>query len=145
MYNSMMESGQVRQKGLTIVELLVTISIIAIIAAIVLSSLNDARTQAVDAKIKAEMDILIKRAGIEELNSLTYDTVCGSNGFSTSTEIIGILNSINSLASSTVTCNSDSTEFAASVPMGTAHWCVDSRGTHKEIGSALAPGVYACP
>jgi hypothetical protein len=41
------------------------------------------------------------------------------------------------LASSTVICNSDTTAFALSVALGTAHWCVDSIGVRKEIPSEL--------
>ncbi len=131
--------------GFTLIELLVVIAIIGILAAVILASLSDARDQGVNAKIKTEMDSIAKRAAIEETRSFTYDTVCGSNGFATSSDILALMQSINTLASSTVTCNSDTTEYAASVPVGSIHWCVDSLGTKAELAAPLASGEYSCP
>lgn len=134
-----------RRFGFTLIELLIVISIIGLLAAVILSSLNDAREQGVNAKIKSEMDSIAKRAAIEESQTFTFDTVCGSNGFATSTAIVELITSINALASSTVTCNSDTAAYAASVPLENEHWCVDSVGTKKDLSSALSPGQIACP
>ena len=136
---------QLLVRGFTIVELLVVIAIIGLISAIILSSLNDARNQGESTKIIAEMDSLAKRAGIEYSTALTYDPVCGSNGFSTSTVVLNIIASINNVASSTVTCNSETESFAASVALNTAYWCVDSEGAKREISDDLNPGVTVCP
>tara|TARA_B100000508_G_scaffold138723_1_gene135360 strand:- start:4595 stop:5014 length:420 start_codon:yes stop_codon:yes gene_type:complete len=138
---------KVLKQGFTLIELLVVIAIIGILAAVILSSLNDAREQGVEAKIKTEMDSIAKRAAIEQNQQFTYDMVCGSNGIATSTTIVGIIASINNLASSTVTCNSDTDAFAVSVPVSTGHWCVDSTGIKRRINSALntSPAELTCP
>ena len=133
--------------GFTLIELLVVIAIIGILAAVILSALSDAKDQGITARIQTEMDGIAKRAAIEESQLFTFDIVCGSNGFATSTKVLELIASINHFASSTVTCNSDATVFAVSVPIRNTHWCVDSMGTKKEIPVALttAPAQLSCP
>lgn len=134
-----------KNSGFTIIELLTVIAIIGVLAAIVLSSLNDARESAITAKVQTEMDSLSKRATIENNASFTYDTVCGSNGYATSSTIVDLIASIETLASSTVMCNSSPNAYAASVAIDTAYWCVDSTGVRKEIGAQLGVGDVVCP
>ncbi len=130
--------------GFTLMELLIVIAIIGILVAVVLGSLNDARQGGIDAKIVAEMDALQKRASIEESSQYTFDVVCGSNGVPQSTVIAGLISSINNIASSTLVCNSDTTQYAVSVAVGTAYWCVDSMSIRKEIASELTTELV-CP
>jgi prepilin-type N-terminal cleavage/methylation domain-containing protein len=132
-----------KKAGLTLIELLVVIAIIGILASVILASLNDARVQAVDTKVKSEVDSIAKRAAIEESSTFTYDTVCGSNGLTQSPVVTGIITSIETFASTTVTCNSATTEYAVSVPINTTHWCVDSTGTKRELLAPVAGTV--CP
>lgn len=130
----------------TLIELLVVIAIIGILAAVILGSLSDARQQGVDAKIQSEIDSIAKRAAIEESRFFTYDTVCGSNGVTQSTVIIDLISSIETLASSTVACNSETKEYAVSVALGTGYLCIDSIGTKMEIPVALTtiPKQLSC-
>lgn len=132
--------------GFTLVELLIVIAIIGILAVVVLGSLNTAREEGLSAKIKSELSILIKRAKIDESQSLTYDVVCGSNGFATSTNIRFILDSVERYSPENVVCNSATDEFAVSAAMSsTTFWCVDSLGISREIGAQLGAGVRQCP
>ena len=136
------------QKGFTLIELLIVIAIIGILAAVVFNSLGDARQLGIETKIKGEMDMLRKVASLEESTSLTYDTVCGSNGFSTSTKILELIASIERFASSSVVCNSSTTEFAVSIDLPfTDYWCVDSTGKSQAATAQLnvSPPQLVCP
>ena len=136
-----------QQKGFTLIELLVVIAIIGVLAGVILSSLNDAREQGIAAKIQSEMNAIAKRAAIEQIQTGTYDIVCGSNGFATSSQISRLVDSINTLASSSVVCNSTTGRYAATAPVGTQYWCVDSTGAAETVSGNLntSPPDFTCP
>lgn len=135
-----------KERGLTIIELLITITIIGILTSVILAALNDARLQGREAKIISEVDSLIKRAEIEKVAQGNYTMVCGYGAVLQGEKFAELITSINSFATGSVVCNSDINSFAVSVPLGTTHWCVDSTGAKKEIPDALVIDTdYSCP
>ena len=135
------------RNGFTVVELLVVIAIIGILTSVILGSLRDARDDGLAAKIKSELVLLGKRASVDESKNFTFDAVCGSNGVSTSTEIMNLITSIERFSPFKVVCNSESMMYAVSAAMSsTTYWCVDSKNQSKEVPALLTAGVdYACP
>ncbi len=133
------------QLGFTLVELLIVIAIIGILASVILGSLGTARESGLEAKIKSEMAILAKRARVDESQALTYDVICGSNGFTTSTEIARIITSIERFSPESVVCNSETSMFAVSAALSSStYWCVDSEGRSVPTGARLSAGVFQC-
>jgi len=131
--------------GFTIVELLVVLAIIAILAAVILPRLQDARDQGLEARVRAEIEGFHKNALSAEYAGGTYNVVCGQNGTATATELTGLITALNNNTDN-FRCWSNDDAFAASAELVTGrHWCVDSVGTKEEIAAPLVIGTTACP
>ena len=138
-------------RGFTLIELLVVIAIIGILAAVVIGSLNDARSGGQDASIKQSVANIRSQAElIYNKNGYSYLAVCAEpavaslinaalrvvNGTPYLAGTHGALNyagasngaaALNRLS----TCHSTDIAYAALSPLATNNsgfWCVDSTG-----------------
>lgn len=132
-------------KGFTLIELLVVIGIIGVLSSIVLSSVNTARTEAYDAKVKSQLVNLRSAAEVYFSSHYNYGTstyVCSGGMFADTVSGLANLSvSVNyPTGENTVICNSNGTAYAASdnISGTNRYWCVDSNGASKLETTSLA-------
>ncbi|MHB1163403.1 MAG: prepilin-type N-terminal cleavage/methylation domain-containing protein [Minisyncoccota bacterium] len=138
-----------KKRGFTLIELLVVIAIIGILSAVVLASLNTARSKGSDAAIQSNLSTIRTQAELyrdSTIGNNTYgaaDTKCAStvNMFNDS-NIARAAAAANAIDGGNVTCNvsAGGTEYAVSARLVTdtaKYWCVDSASVGTTTTTAL--------
>lgn len=137
--------------GYSLVELLITIAIIGILAAMVIVAAVPARNKAVDARLRNdiaqlrwEAEIVFDSQGASYANWSTHSTVAENVNI--------ILNDINDAlrqAGSATVRDSDADTYCVSVPLVSvagAHYCIDARGTFQQVNSPCPDTApFSCP
>ena len=145
----------IRSRGFTLIELLVVIAIIGILSAVVLASLNSARSKGNDAAVKSNMSTIQVQAELYyDSNSSRYGSAavagvdCGGTFTAntmladpTITSALAATKSANGAAA--LYCNLPATgaSYAIATPLKTAgFWCLDSTGVARSTqGTGATP------
>ena len=151
-----------RSRGFTLIELLVVIAIIGVLSAVVLASLNTARSKGNDAAIQANLSTIQTQA------ELYYSDVAGGNnsygasqtwattaatcttGMFSDDNVAGALSSADAAnGTGLVGCASTGTSYvvaAALTATANPYQCVDSTGKAGVVQAAFpAAAIAACP
>ena len=145
------------QRGFTLIELLVVIAIIGILSAVVLASLNTARSKGNDAAVMSNIDGIRTQAGVYSSTNGSYGSNAAEESNCAATDNLfndpTVVNQVAAAAKAnnggTITCNVDvkGAAFAVSAALtavpGT-YYCVDSAGTATTTTNVLAASAVHC-
>lgn len=138
-----------RERGFTLVELLVVITIIGILTSIVTLSLNIARGKGANAAVKANLHSISAQSEVYyDNNGGTYVDMCLDETVDAALKQASIAGTgVNSNSE----CQSSGLGWAAQTPFkiadsgGSTFWCVDNSGAAKGETVALGAATQCAP
>jgi prepilin-type N-terminal cleavage/methylation domain-containing protein len=140
-----------KQKGFTIIELIVVIAIIAVLAAIVLVNVTQYINKGKDAGIKGDLASVMTNAAITIDAGTALDAVCDNVTIQAALAAADTAFDGNTTPLQVTKCNDSTTAWAACGQLKNVdyYFCVDSTGTKKDIatrtGCVSTWALTACP
>lgn len=141
-----------RQKGFTIIELIVVIAIIAVLASIVMVNVTSYINKGKDASIQGNLASIMTNAATAIDGGTAMDAICDNTTITAALAAADAAYDGNSTAGQVTDCNDSTTAWAAcgQLKVTDAYFCVDSTGTKKSVATrtgctSTAFTVSVCP
>ncbi len=129
-----------KQKGFTLLEVLVVVALIGIFASIVMVALNTSRDKGRDSSIRADLAGMRSQSQLYFTNNNNFASTdiatCGSGIFTVTKTNQGLFEALAEIekqnGTNSAVCAAGQTKWAVSSPLhnGTS-WCVDHQGSSK--------------
>jgi type IV pilus assembly protein PilA len=128
-----------RSQGFTLIELLVVIAIIGVLSAVVLASLNTARSKGNDAAVQSDLNTVQTQAELVYSNaspnsygtfsSITCSTATTAGTIVADATIQNALKGAKAVIGTDSDCAGNGTSYSVAAPLtGTGAFCIDSTG-----------------